>query len=60
VTRHLQARQLDQELIEQVAALLQLCDSARYAPGSIVVAQLTGLLEEATGLIQRLERSQRL
>jgi hypothetical protein len=57
VTRHLQARQLDQELIEQSAALLHLCDSARYAPGSLAVAQITGLIEGAAILIQRLETS---
>jgi hypothetical protein len=60
VTRHLQARQLDQELLEQVATLLHLCDSARYAPGSLVVAQLTGLIEDAAALVQRLEGSGRL
>jgi hypothetical protein len=60
VTRHLQARQLDQELIEQVATLLHLCDSARYAPGSLAVAQLTGLIEDAEALVQRLEGSGRL
>lgn len=60
VTRHLQARQLEQTLIEQVATLLHLCDSARYAPGSLAVAQLTGLPEEAEALVQRLEASGRL
>jgi hypothetical protein len=60
VTRHLQARQLDQTLIEQVATLLHLCDSARYAPGSLAVAQLTGLLEDAEALVRRLEASGRL
>ncbi len=60
VTRHLQARQLDQELIEQVETLLHLCDSARYAPGSLAVVQLTGLIEDAEALVQRLEGSGRL
>src|SRR5262249_45448082 len=60
VTRHLQARQLDQELLEQVTSLLHLCDSARYAPGALAVAQLTGLLEDAAALVQRLEGSGRL
>ena len=60
VTRHLQARQLDPALLEQVATLLHLCDSARYAPGSLAVAQLTGLLEDAEALVQRLEESGRL
>jgi hypothetical protein len=60
VTRHLQARQLDPALLEQVTTLLHLCDSARYAPGALVVAQLTGLLEDAEALVQRLEGSGRL
>jgi hypothetical protein len=60
VTRHLQARQLDPALREQVTTLLHLCDSARYAPGSLAVAQLTGLLEDAEALVQRLEGSGRL
>jgi hypothetical protein len=59
VTRHLQARQLDPALLEQVTTLLHLCDSARYAPGSLAVAQLTGLLEDAEALVQRLEGSGR-
>jgi hypothetical protein len=57
VARHLQARQLDPALIAQVTTLLHLCDSARYAPGSLVVAQGTGLLEETEALVQHLERS---
>jgi hypothetical protein len=60
VTRHLQARQLDPALLEQVTSLLHLCDSARYAPGSLAVAQLTGLLEDTEALVQRLEGSGRL
>jgi oxygen tolerance protein BatD len=60
VTRHLQARQLDPALLDQVTTLLHLCDSARYAPGSLAVAQLTGLLEDAEALVQRLEGSGRL
>jgi len=60
VTRHLQARQLDPALIEQVTTLLHLCDSARYAPGSLAVAQCTGLLADAEALVQRLEGSGRL
>lgn len=59
VTRHLQARRVDQTLIEQVATLLHLCDSARYAPGSLAVAQLTGLPEDAAALVQQLEASGR-
>jgi hypothetical protein len=60
VTRHLQARQLDPALLEQVTSFLHLCDSARYAPGSLAVAQATGLLEDAQALVQRLEGSGRL
>jgi len=60
VTRHLQARQVDPTLIEQVAALLHLCDSARYAPGALAIAQLTGIVEDAAGLVQQLEASGRL
>jgi hypothetical protein len=60
VTRHLQARHLDPALLEQVTSLLHLCDSARYAPGSLAVAQVTGLLEDAEALVQRLEGSGRL
>ena len=60
VIRHLQARQLDPALLEQVTTLLHLCDSARYAPGALAVAQLTGLLEDAAALVQRLEGSGRL
>lgn len=60
VTRHLQARHLDPSLIERVATLLHLCDSARYAPGSLAVAQLTGLVEEAEALVRQLEVSGRL
>jgi hypothetical protein len=60
VTRHLQARQLDPALLEQVVTFLHLCDSARYAPGSLAVAQVTGLLEDAETLVQRLEGSGRL
>lgn len=57
VTRHLHARQVDPDLIDAVATLLQRCDSARYAPGSLAVAQRSGLLEEAVALVQRLEAS---
>ena len=60
VTRHLQARQLDPALIEQVTTLLHLCDSARYAPGALAVAQSIGFLEDAEALVQRLEESGRL
>ena len=60
VARHLQARQLDPALIEQVTTVLHLCDSARYAPGSLVVTQVSGLLEDAEALVQHLEGSGRL
>jgi hypothetical protein len=60
VTRHLQARHVEPALIEQVATMLHLCDSARYAPGSLAVAQLAGLLEDAETLLRQLETSGRL
>jgi hypothetical protein len=55
VTYHLQNRGIEQKLIDQAEALLHLCDSARYAPGTLAVAQLTGLIEDAEALIQQLE-----
>jgi hypothetical protein len=60
VARHLQTRQLDPALLEQVTTLLHLCDSARYAPGSLVVTQAASLLEDAAALVQHLEGSGRL
>jgi hypothetical protein len=38
--------------------LLQRCDSARYAPGTLAVAH--GLIEDAEAVIQRLEASGQL
>lgn len=58
--RYLQARHLEPGLMAQVEAVLHLCDRARYAPGSLAVAQLTGLLAEATALVERLEVSKQL
>jgi hypothetical protein len=55
VTQHLNASGVDRELIERTESLLHLCDSARYAPGSLAVAQLNGLVESAESLVQRLE-----
>ena len=55
VTHHLHNRGMERELINQVEALFHLCDSARYAPGTLAVAQLTGLIEDAEALVQRLE-----
>ncbi|MGE3536272.1 MAG: BatD family protein [Candidatus Tectimicrobiota bacterium] len=60
VTRHLQARQLEPTLVEHAETLLQRCDSARYAPGGLVVAQHTNLIAAAETLVQRLEASGRL
>lgn len=60
VTRLLHARQVDPALVEHVEALLQRCDSARYAPGALAVVQQTGLLAEAETLVQCLEASGRL
>src|SRR5262249_56260863 len=47
VTRHLQARQLDPALLEQVTTLLHLPDSARYAPAPPPLPHLTALLHHA-------------
>jgi hypothetical protein len=55
VLTHLQTRHLQQDLRDQLAAVLQLCDSARYAPGSLAVAQLTRLLADARAVIEALE-----
>jgi hypothetical protein len=55
VTHHLHQQGLEQDLINHVEALFHLCDSARYAPGTLAVAQLTELIEEADALVRRLE-----
>lgn len=60
MTQHLQRQQVASALIEQVAAVLHRCDSVRYAPGTLAVAQLTGLIDEAEAVVQRLEESGRL
>jgi hypothetical protein len=60
VTHHLQTRSVEPMLIEQSEALFHLCDSARYAPGSLAVSQLTHLIEDAETCVQRLEASQQL
>jgi hypothetical protein len=52
---HLHARHVAPQVIERTAAVLQLCDSARYAPGNLAVAQLTGLIEDARAVLQGLE-----
>jgi hypothetical protein len=58
--RHLQNRHLEPALMAQAETVLHVCDSARYAPGSLAVAQLTGLPTEAAALVERLEASQQL
>ena len=60
VIHHLQTRGLEPDLLDQIEALLHRCDNARYAPGTLAVAQLTGLLEEAERLIQQLEAGAQL
>jgi hypothetical protein len=55
VTQHLQQQGVEQDLINHVEALFHLCDSARYAPGTLAVAQLTELIEEADAVVRRLE-----
>jgi hypothetical protein len=56
---HLHARHIDPQVIERTAAVLQLCDSARYAPGNLAVAQLTGLIDDARAAVQGLEARRR-
>lgn len=55
IMQHLHTRNVDQAIIDQAATLFGLCDSARYAPGALAVAQMTSLLEEATTFVQRVE-----
>jgi hypothetical protein len=56
----LHAQGVESDLVDRVTELLQLCDSARYAPGTVAVAPVTELLANTTACIQRLERSWRL
>jgi hypothetical protein len=56
VTQQLLDWGLQQDLIEHTERLLHLCDSVRYAPGTLAVAQLNGLVERAESLVQRLEK----
>ncbi len=60
VTQHLKTHRLEQNLIDRAEALFHLCDSARYAPGTLAVVQLTGLIEDAEALVQQLETSAQL
>jgi hypothetical protein len=55
VMQHLYTRRIDQTTIEQATTLFGLCDSARYAPGTLAVAQVTSLLDEAITFVKRLE-----
>lgn len=52
---HVRAWQVEAEVVERTAAVLQLCESARFAPGNLAVAQLTGLVVEAKAVVQALE-----
>jgi hypothetical protein len=56
VTQQLRGGGLEQDLIEHTERLLHLCDSVRYAPGTLAVAQLNGLVERAESLVHRLEK----
>jgi hypothetical protein len=60
VTRYLDNRGLEQDLIDQAEALLQRCDGVRYTPGTLAVMQLTELITDTESLVQRLEASARL
>jgi hypothetical protein len=54
-THHLRAQGVDDDLAHQVGDLFHLCDSARYAPDGLAVAQRADLLDDAKTLVQRLE-----
>jgi hypothetical protein len=56
VTQQMSARRLEQDLIERTEHLLHLCDGVRYAPGTLAVVRLNGLVERAESLVQRLEK----
>jgi hypothetical protein len=55
ITQHLRTRGVQPALIQQTADLLHLCDSARYAPGTLAVAQCTEIINDAEGVIRSLE-----
>ena len=55
ITRCLNACDADPRLVEHTAALLRLCDAARYAPGKPDADRVSGLPEEAEQLIRGLE-----
>jgi hypothetical protein len=56
---HLRAQDVDPEVMERTTAVLQLCDSARYAPGNLAVVQRTELIEDARAIVQGLEARRR-
>ena len=56
---HLRAQHVDPAVIERTTAVLQLCDSARYAPGNLAVVQLNGLIEDVKVVVQGLEARRR-
>jgi hypothetical protein len=60
ITQHLRTRGVQPDLVQQTADLLQLCDSARYAPGTLAVAQCTEVIDDAESVIRRLEGYLRL
>ena len=55
---HLRAQHVDPAVIERTTAVLQLCDSARYAPGNLEF-QLNGLIEDVKVVVQGLEARRR-
>lgn len=57
ITRHLHSRGVEPELVRQAEAILHLCDSARYAPGSLDVAQRPEIIDAAENVIRGLEES---
>ena len=54
-THYLRAEGVNDDLAHQVGDFFHLCDSARYAPEGLAVAQRADLLDDAKTLVQRLE-----
>ena len=60
ILAYLQRRGIEPSLIHRATEIFHLCDCARYAPGTLVMAQLPELFADATALIQQMEKRQSL
>ncbi|MGQ4808991.1 hypothetical protein NKDENANG_02386 [Candidatus Entotheonellaceae bacterium PAL068K] len=60
IIQHFHTQGLEPELLDRAETLLHRCDNARYAPSTLAVARLTGLIDDAETLLQRLEARWRL